>query len=171
MNDLCPIWNTEASVEQQGDATLEIFNSPRAGGRYALSRRAKTLMSRDVETFDNRFKARLTSWLVDQRALGYEYPKITDVSLRELETRKGLSVHERADRLLISGISLLSKNWARRRVGRAEYVHEPLGTFGVRGPHRIALPTELPSQRALDWKRCPGESLNHSPRLCSTRET
>ena len=119
MNDLCPIWNTEASVEQQGDATLEIFNSPRAGGRYALSRRAKTLMSRDLETFDNRFKARLTSWLVDQRALGYEYPKITDVSLRELEIRKGLSVHERADRLL-KAVSRYSP-----RIGHVVGLEEP----------------------------------------------
>ena len=49
---------------------------------------------------DERLKARLTSWLVEQRRLGVEYPEITEHTITEIERRRDLTVHERADRLL-----------------------------------------------------------------------
>ena len=47
-----------------------------------------------------RLKARLTSWLVEERRLGVEYPEITTPKIEEIEHRRNLTVHERADRLL-----------------------------------------------------------------------
>ena len=45
-------------------------------------------------------KARLTSWLVEQRRLGIDTPDVTTLEVEDAESRQRLSVHERADRLL-----------------------------------------------------------------------
>ncbi len=96
-NSVCPIWGTLASVRGVSSRiNLEVIDSPRAGGQYVISHRAENLLRHK----DEHFKARLTSWLVDQRRFGDEYPKITEHTFREIEQRQKLSVHERADRLL-----------------------------------------------------------------------
>ena len=45
-------------------------------------------------------KARLTTWLVDQRMQGVELPEITDAVVKHAIVKRTLGVHERADRLL-----------------------------------------------------------------------
>lgn len=97
-NSVCPIWGTTAFV-QQGPIAEEMFcvvDSPRAGGKYKIFEWAADRL----ESRDERFKARLTSWLVEQRRLGAEYPEITGYTIAEVEQRQHLPVHERADRLL-----------------------------------------------------------------------
>ena len=124
MSHSCPIWGTEATVERQGNATLEIFDSPRTGGRYAISRRASSLINQDPGSFDTHFKARLTSWLLEQRRLGNPYPRVDDATLQQVKDREGLSVHERSDRLL-KAISLRT-----RYLGQIHAVgHEPQSLF------------------------------------------
>ena len=61
----CPIWGTPASVKSLDIEFLKIIDSPRAGGRYSISEQAITLLPQ----IDDRVKARLTTWLVDQRRL------------------------------------------------------------------------------------------------------
>ena len=93
---VCPIWSTTASIEKIKTGDGETVDSPRAGGKYFISRRAKiALKNRDV-----RLKARLTTWLIEQRRLGVQCPRITNEILREVEQRRLLSVQERAHRLL-----------------------------------------------------------------------
>lgn len=120
----CPIWGTEATVERQGDATLEIFDSPRTGGRYAISRRAESLINLNQDSFDTHFKARLTSWLVEQRQLGNPYPRVDETTLQQVKDREDLSVHERADRLL-KAISLRTRYLGQIHAAN----HEPLSMF------------------------------------------
>ena len=73
------------------------MDSPRAGGRYLVARSEAAL--RKYTTKHER--ARLTSWLVEQRRLGAECPEVTTKVLEDAKRRPPLSVHERADRLLL----------------------------------------------------------------------
>ena len=68
---LCPIWGTPASVKSLDNEFLKIIDSPRADGWYSISEQAITLLPK----IDDRVKARLTTWLVDQRRLGVKSKK------------------------------------------------------------------------------------------------
>ena len=93
---LCPIWGTPASVKSADDRDGRLMDSPRAGGWYFITRQAIALLPQ----IDGRVKARLTTWLVDQRRLGNECPEILQQTIKMAEQQKDLSVHNRADRLL-----------------------------------------------------------------------
>lgn len=101
-NSVCPIWGTVATVSS-GVNLLDRFgddvDSPRAGGEYFISNDAKSL----VERKDERFKARLTSWLIEQRVeqkKETQRPKITPQTIIEIKKRRDLRNYERADKLL-----------------------------------------------------------------------
>ncbi len=95
-NSRCPIWDVWASEESAGDRDGKLMNSPRAGGRYFIARTAIAGLTQ----LDERGKARLTSWLVDQRRLGVKCPEIDSNTITMAKQQKDLSVHDRADRLL-----------------------------------------------------------------------
>ena len=95
-NQACPIWGTEASAERaDGDAWN--IDSPRAGGQYFCTRRASIELASNT---DPSLKARLTSWLIEQRQLGEQCPKITPETIEDAKLRRDLPVRERADKLL-----------------------------------------------------------------------
>lgn len=94
----CKIWNTLASEKPVPGGDRELIVSPRAAGEYSITSRAACWLK--LQQHDERFKARLTSWLIDQRRLGFEQPEIARETLRNIEQRKALTVHKRADRLL-----------------------------------------------------------------------
>ena len=94
----CAIWNTIASG-LPSDRDGDYIDSPRAGGRYFISERAKHLLIFQ-EGNGLRFEARLTSWLVEQRRLGIECPEILERTLEEAEQFRGLTAQKRADLLL-----------------------------------------------------------------------
>ena len=97
-NDSCPIWRTRASLIPRPGYDGICVNSPRAGGKYRIDRTAIPGISR----LDDRAKARLTSWLVEQREKeAQEIPEISTLTLKtEGEQRENLSISNRADRLL-----------------------------------------------------------------------
>lgn len=92
----CPIWGTKAETQSGCGKQELVVNSPRAGGRYCVTAEAKELLKGlgDIE------KARLTSWLVKQRWLGVECPKIDDKTINDEEYGQSLSHSERMNRLL-----------------------------------------------------------------------
>ena len=92
----CPIWDTPASRESIFEKNGERIDSPRTGGWYFITQQAIVLLPQ----IDDRVKARLTSWLVDQRRLGVKCPEILQQTIMDAEDQKGLSVFDRADRLL-----------------------------------------------------------------------
>lgn len=95
-SDTCPIWNVPA-VTKTTDRDGVYVNSPRAGGQYFISRTVEVnLRSQATEPL----RARLTTWLVDQRHLGVECPEIMSTTLDEMERRRPLTVQKRCDRLL-----------------------------------------------------------------------
>ena len=94
-NDSCPIWGAPAKIQPTTRDGQDV-DSSRAGGRYFISGTAKaTLKSRDES-----LRARLTTWLIDQRGLGVECPDVMRNVLDDVARRRALTVQERADRLL-----------------------------------------------------------------------
>ena len=91
----CPIWNTPASTEPLTSDGITV-DSPRAGGRYFITGRA----TETLKSHDENLKARLTSWLIEQHRLGVDCPKISPTNVDEIEQRRSLSIHQRADNLL-----------------------------------------------------------------------
>ena len=78
--DECPIWiGFNATIDLPNMGATWIVESPRAGGKYEIDNDlARALLAKDlVKEFDFRARARLTTWLVDQRRLGSQCPKIT----------------------------------------------------------------------------------------------
>ena len=93
----CPIWGTPCESVKEDDPRLDrwkVKGSPRAGGDY----RIKDV--RCIYKLEDETKARLTTWLIDQRSQGIQSPCISMVELQYALERKPLPVHERAYRLL-----------------------------------------------------------------------
>ena len=72
------------------------LDSPRAGGRYFISGTAVEMLG----SRDERVKARLTSWLVDQRRLGSRCPEVMSSMIEDSARYPDLTVGQRVDRLL-----------------------------------------------------------------------
>ena len=109
----CYIWpdfRATVSFRDQDDGTICVV-SDRAGGSYAISPeaiaeleakltfrlRGQHRSSLRVSDYD---RQRLTTWLVDQMLLGNDEPMITPEVISSVRRRRGLPVHERANRLL-----------------------------------------------------------------------
>ena len=92
----CPIWGTPSNKQAFPDRDAFYMDSPRAGGKYVIAGSTEP----EVQALDQSTKARLTSWLIDQRRLGDEAPPITPGAIEDAKQRRGLPVYERADRLL-----------------------------------------------------------------------
>ena len=102
MEATCPIWGTSATIGYDHSRDGIWVDSPRTGGppgsgKYFISGTARA----GIAQLDDRAKARLTSWLVDQRRLGNECPEVLSNTLKEIgQQGKNLSIHNRASRLL-----------------------------------------------------------------------
>ncbi|MYB60246.1 MAG: hypothetical protein F4X69_02575 [Gemmatimonadetes bacterium] len=97
-NRVCPIWGTPTQQDEiyNGDGTN--VDSPRAGGKFFADGRSVVRM----RNLNDREKARLTTWLIEQRKLGVERPEIWSYeNYIESKTRRpDIVVHARADELL-----------------------------------------------------------------------
>jgi len=107
MNSKCPIWKTSANIESFEYASGSLgphlvsgyhVQSPRTGGNYSIEKKAYDEVG--ATHFDNFAKARLTTWLVNQRLMGIESPKITIEIANYAKNGSPMSVYFRADRLL-----------------------------------------------------------------------
>ena len=97
MPQKCLIWNTDAiEIRNLSEKQAVFVNSPRAGGKYSISAKAKNM----VKKLDDKKKACLTSWLVKQRWSGVKCPMIDDKTIRNEEYGKALSYSDRMDKLL-----------------------------------------------------------------------
>ncbi|MDE0385733.1 MAG: hypothetical protein OXI22_17755 [Defluviicoccus sp.] len=95
-NARCPIWGTPATEMRPPGIDGRWIDSPRAGGRYFITGSAETI----VKNRDTSLKARLTTWLIDQRHLGADCPEVNSDTVKEVEARRPLPIRERADRFL-----------------------------------------------------------------------
>jgi nucleoside 2-deoxyribosyltransferase len=91
----CAIWKTPAEqLEKAGDH--EVFDSPRAGGKYWIS---GTAIGQVVPLTDYA-KRLLTTWMCEQRRAGVEAPKVQSDVLELVKARQPLAVSARLTRTL-----------------------------------------------------------------------
>ena len=99
-----PIWGTpviqgspqESPIRIEPSTNIYEFNSPRCGGRYSISQRDID----KVRSYNNRRKARLTSWLIRQRQFGEECPHFIEDIFRLEEYANDMTEINRADAIL-----------------------------------------------------------------------
>ena len=99
MNDKCIIWQTPAYHISTGAPFTSEIDSSRAGGKYIIDRDLKHQMPGGGDA-GNRWRARLTTWLVDQRQLGNGCPEVTRDKIEAARKAKDMRVSKRADRIL-----------------------------------------------------------------------
>ena len=91
----CLIWGTPAfEYPSHGDG--HFIDSPRAGGKYLVAGTSAAVL----ESCDDPVKARLTSWLIEQRQLGIKWPEIYSPTISEAQQRQALQAPECADGIL-----------------------------------------------------------------------
>lgn len=96
----CLIWDTPAEPRPWSGDGQEL-SSPRTGGAYRI---AETAIP-GIAALTPVQKAKLTTWLVDQRRSGTEVPMISSLVLEEIRARRPLTVGERKERFFRAIIS------------------------------------------------------------------
>lgn len=99
MESPCPIWGVSCIVHPCNPHTgfYLVEGSFRAGGKYEIADSERYIT---IEDLDDSERARLTSFLVEQRMLGIEVPRITRAEVLRAQESNPLPIHERAERLL-----------------------------------------------------------------------
>ena len=98
----CPIWGIDCEVTQVRGLSY-IVDSPRAGGRYLINLELKQQLLRSLSPVEDKQRAVLTTWIVEQHNQRVELPRLTqDLIDRVCDgRRRALRPFERADRLLL----------------------------------------------------------------------
>ena len=99
MNSVCNIWGSNYPAEVERDAQILVtlvIDSPRAGGGYQVS----DAVADRISGLSDKEKARLSTWVVNQRIQRVHLPEITDAVIASATNGDSLQVHERADQLL-----------------------------------------------------------------------
>lgn len=93
----CLIWpDFGATISPSSNGLTYIVKSDRTGGRYEIG----VLADPRIGRLSAHVRARLTTWLVDQRLLGNQCPKITPDIVEYAKVKRPLRADERAERLL-----------------------------------------------------------------------
>ena len=108
----CLIWGEgyRAKVSIIPGTLHSSVKSDRAGGAYRITDKARQLLEGKSEAW----KARLTTWLINQREQGDREPWVTKEIVEYIDRQPPLPVHERAERLL----RLLATETAAVAIGR-----------------------------------------------------
>ena len=96
----CQIWGDEylaTGIYFPQNRMCRIDNSPRAGGAYCIP---EPVVNGSISRLSSEEKARLTTWLIDQRAQGESEPIVSSEIVEHIKNVRSLPIYERADRLL-----------------------------------------------------------------------
>ena len=93
----CAIWGTQANMEHLQKSRNLLYDSSRAGGKYIVSSKVEHCL----QEINDKSRACLTDWLINQRSIGEEYPEITLEQLEHAKNAKSTSIIDRANRLLV----------------------------------------------------------------------
>lgn len=125
----CAIWGSPARLvagDCEGDARIQSW---RAGGDYRIDRTARRAV--DALTFPQ--KARLTTWLVEQRRAGVEAPLVSLEKVREERDRRPLKFSDKRERFFRAlGVMKFGP-------GDARPISKGRRHFGGSGQDRLAL--------------------------------
>lgn len=136
---VCPIWGTPAEVGRlwcnsnpPHEVHTPVHVSHRTWGEYVILGKAIDQFNHYQEPERARVKARLTTWLIDQRLMGVTWPKITRDCVEDAAKRTPLTVHDRADRLL-------------------KYLERESPVIGRSVPGNISNPADPKTMEMLAW--------------------
>ena len=124
---VCPIWGTIAVQPRPAGDGRTFYDSLRAGGKFSMSGvtqsdinniRAEGLEARSINMNPRRMlmeidvtvKARLTSWLIEQRRIGNQCPEITESVIKLAKQGKDMTIPDRADAILRETLENLRLN-------------------------------------------------------------
>ena len=138
---VCPIWGTPATVVGSSDARV---NSPRAGGEYRIAGTAHVM----IEHWTAVEKAKLTTWLVDQRRFGDACPLITSYVLANVQNSSSLRFSEKKRRLFL---------WLSSRNAKA---HHDVAYAGVMKPQVTQTHNELAAWMGCEEDKEVGAIIN-----------
>ena len=140
--ELCPIWASNASTGKKPEASgyfdnrtnvWHVENSPRAAGGFIIP---NVLVNSELIYMSQEQKARLTTWLIDQRDQGNDQPLITNEIIELAKVKSPLAPHQRVDRLLrfIGGkTTIVGTSYDIREVDGSEYAWSESTTEGEIG--------------------------------------
>lgn len=96
----CPIWGPpyEVEITRYNNGEMWVEGSDRAYGTYIIMRDSGADL--EVDELDAKERARLTTWLVDERLRTNGHPKIDMNVISEIREAPSLSLDQRANRLL-----------------------------------------------------------------------
>lgn len=100
MSDNCVIWGTPVYTIDKNypdNTIVNVYDSPRAGGKYQMDLSLNNSISRECE---KHCKARLTTWLINQRKQGDPCPEITRNDIKTAREGQDMRVPQRVDRVL-----------------------------------------------------------------------
>ncbi|WP_303827594.1 hypothetical protein [Asticcacaulis taihuensis] len=139
----CAIWGTDVIEFGSGSSrSTKAYDSPRAGGKYEV----ETTVRNELLALSTEEKAKLTSWLVDQRGTGVEWPKISRKILSEIKGKALLSTSQRINRFFLY---CAFKNI---RLGNDiySYEYEPVKNILTANPS----PSNLKELEIYAWTEC-----------------
>ena len=93
----CPIWKTPANENSTDNPFLFRFDSARACGRYMIWNDQRSSIT---ELLNDPGKARLTTWLINQRDQGEGCPTVTREVIEAAQNAQDMSVPQRINRVL-----------------------------------------------------------------------
>ena len=96
----CPIWPGHGETVRSTHEGSLLVTSARADGSYMMEH--DVAMSHFVlsSTLDDSARARLTTWLIEQRQQGISIPRITHEIVENAKNRRPLSAHDRGEKVL-----------------------------------------------------------------------
>ncbi len=87
----CLIWGTPATSLPVFGCDAKTIDSSRAGGKYYISGTAESML---IDA-DDALKSRLTTWLIEQRERGSNFPEIQSITIEDSKHRKDSSIFDR----------------------------------------------------------------------------
>jgi hypothetical protein len=93
----CPIWGVPAVLEAGSIGDSAKINSVRAGGQYGISGTAAAI----VANLSDQERAKLTTWLVEQRRRGVAMPVVDSTIVEDIKNRRALRFSERKTRFFL----------------------------------------------------------------------
>ena len=110
----CSIWpdfDAERGSTTEGEGPTSWVESSRTGGQYIIPLDVEEDLGPELRARPDAdaVRARLTTWLIDQRLLGNESPRITWEIVEYAKSKTPLPIYERAERLLRYAVSCSDK--------------------------------------------------------------
>jgi len=96
---ICPIWGTPAHRVQTDNLHLPTIYSPRTDGEYRISSDQRSSINELLS--NDRAKARLTTWMINQRSQGEPRPNVTRKSIEAAKDARDMSVLDRMNQILL----------------------------------------------------------------------